>query len=615
MRTTTAIIVAIAGSAAAQPTFVDATDRVGLGGVSTARVLFADLNNDLRPDAVLDRRRVFLNTPGEDGEPRFTELVNTGLPEPANGDCLVFADLDNDGTLDAVLTRNLNVNAEGYAPPPAGTPQRTCWLPGNGDGTFGSPLGSFQEIDAAAPRTTACIAVGDANRDGLLDLYLGNWYTEYGNSVNAFANDLLIQNVGSADEGLLTFNRRALDDAGRRTQPAIDLLDPQPAPAENADESRTERDDPYGRPTYGVMIASLLPGRASAPPQLIELNYGRRWNRLWVHDTVTDGWADEGKALGFAGDLITHGRYPAWLAERARTDPRFAREDEKPFRANGNTFDAALGDIDFDGDLDVFVSEITHGWAGESSDRSRFLVQQRYGAFSSTPRLSVDRLPPDPAIRNWNQGDLFCELLDADHDGRLDLLLSSGDYPDDQRLRLYRQQPDGTFINITAWSGLDNDGSQQISLADVDLDGDTDILVGQTFNRLPAGSRSGRTPRAKLYLNQAVEREQGASLVLRLTGDPARGVNRDALGAVVRIDADLDDNPATPPVRLVRTLVGIGGHAGKQHAFEVHAGLGLARTATVEVDWPGASVSPTVVTVTPGRWAITMDGARSLNGE
>src|SRR5690606_9992401 len=171
-------------------------------------------------------------------------------------------------------------------------------------------------------------------------------------------------------------------------------------------------------------------------PGLLELNYGRRWNRFLAF-SPSGRLEDIGASVGLAGDGITHGRYPEWLKERAKTDPRLERADEKPFRANGNTFDAAVGDIDNDGDFDLFLAEITHAWAGESSDRSRFLVNTRdedgQPAFVSPPELTVDRVPPpspDGKPVSWNQGDLFCELADLDHDGRLDLILSSGDYPD-----------------------------------------------------------------------------------------------------------------------------------------------------------------------------------------
>ena len=59
----------------------------------------------------------------------------------------------------------------------------------------------------------------------------------------------------------------------------------------------------------------------------------------------------------------------------------------------------------------------------------------------------------------------------------------------------------------------------------------------------------------------------------------------------------------------LRYLTGIGGHAGKQHEFIVHVGLGEAESAKrIEVRWPqAAGPSPTVLeNVVPGRHQIRM---------
>jgi hypothetical protein len=671
MRTPLVALLLAAGSAGAEPPvrFTDVTEIVGLGGLAAARVAFADLNGDGRPDAIIDRHRLFLNTPDAKAELgfRFVEVAAAGLPALGARDLIVFADLDGDGIPDAIVTRYAEPAKPSDEPVDgeAAEPARTGWLKGLGGGTFG-PL---QDIGAASRATTSAIAVGDVNLDGRLDLFLGNWYSRYGQSVEAFPGDLLIQSGG---DGEVVFARHPLAEEEQAFDEATDLA---------------------GRPTYGVMMADLIqwaprarptppaedaeaaeegdaatvrtPMHTRRSPQLLELNYGRRANRLWtVEGVVGDAGGrvasrDMAPQLGLDGDAVRHGRYPDWLKIVAQRDARFDRADEKPFRTHGNTFDAAVGDVNNDGQFDLFLAEITHGWAGDSSDRSRLLIASQVEAdplttFVPSPH-SFDRIPPIPApdesgrwpdgwFPRWNQGDLFCEFVDLDHDGLLDVILSSGDYPDaapfDQRLRLYRQHEDGSFHDVTAGSGIDHVGSQQISLGDVDGDGRLDLLVGQSFNRFTpemiaaAGGSEGK-PRVRLFLNRThttgeaapaaapeVRPADGAgdengeepdppmpprvnnAITLTLIGDPAQGVNREALGAIVRLHTSAPGRAAYQS----RQLIGIGGHAGKQHQFLVHFGLGTAeRAERIEIIWPGAyEITTTLPNVSPGHHVVRL---------
>jgi len=311
--------------------------------------------------------------------------------------------------------------------------------------------------------------------------------------------------------------------------------------------------------------------------------------------SANDGqWQDVAQRMKLDGDAIRHGRHPQWLKERAKTDPRFDRDDEPPFRANGNTFDAAVGDFDADGQLDVLLTEITHGWAGESSDPSRVLIREDGFAgplFVARDELSLDRSPIDPTVRSWNQGDIYGAMADLDLDGRLDVLVCSSDYPDNQRLRIWRQQADGSLVDVTSWSGIDHIGAGQPALLDFDLDGDLDVAVGQSFTRLNNAQRAGRAPRIRLFENRSADRDDRASIVLRLQGDPSLGINRDAVGTSVRTITALDGAQIT----RVAHVVGPGGHQGKQGTLALVFAVGPEGAASVEVTWPDRDGTTTLL--------------------
>jgi hypothetical protein len=554
------------------PRLIDITEAVGLGPevvpISVSRLCFTDLDDDGWPDAVIDRHLVFLSRPDESTPigRKYLAVENGGLRAPARGTTTVFADLDGDGYLDAIVGENVDARKDGWTD----HGRRTAWQKGAGDGTFGE----VREIGGVTPATTCAIGVGDVDLDGRLDLLLANWYLEYGASVAAHPNELVTRSAaGWCVEGLPFY----------------------------ADDELEEATDLDGRPTYGAMIARLGGG---ARPDLIELNYGRRWDRVWRwSEEWWGGWRDLAPRFGIDGDDIRHGKYPDWAIERmAQRDPPIELEPEKPFRSNGNSFCCSVGDIDNDGDFDLFLAAIAHGWAGEASDRSRFLVSRLVETgelrFEYEPHRSVDRVPD--GVDNWNQGDLFCALADLDCDTRLDLILSSGDYPDEQVLRVFMQQEDGSFVDRSAEFGIRHDGSQQISLADIDRDGDLDLLAGQTFVRYTKEMKEGRSPLPRIFLNEITEGRR--SLTLRLKGDGERA-NRDALGAIVR--AKLADGTT-----MSRQLIGIGGHAGRQDDFLIHFGLG-EHDAVEElvVIWPDAAeTTQRFAAVAAGQYRLTLDG-------
>lgn len=568
---------------------VEAGRDAGLGDLRASRVAVADLDGDGRPDLIVDRSQVWMNraqsvggadpvsSAGDSGErtlPFRFERIDSGLDDPGDGGVRIFVDLDGDRLPDAVVART------------AGT---TTWQRGTGDGRFAPGIA----IASARTGTVGTIAAGDLDRDGRTDLLIARWYRAYGTSLEADPVDLLLNRAAS--DGTPLFERAPLPEDGA----AFD-----------------ETSDAAGRPLYGAFIAELLDPSLAAPPQLLQLAYGRRWNRLYVRHG--EAWIDRAPALGLDGDADRSGVYPEWLRERARSDPRFDRQTEKPFRANGNTFDAAVGDLDGDGRFDLVLAEITHAWAGPSSDRSRVLLQ-RNDRFETSASYSLDRIPDEgsPEARRWNQGDLFVEMADLDLDGHLDVVLASGDYPDpppfDERLRIFMQDatrgsaersgaapnsdPAGSdvapsavprLVDMTAPVGVDLPGCGQIALADFDGDGRIDLVAGQSFTRFTPAmiEAAGGAPRVRLFLNRAAgDAAPRRAIVLELEGDPALGVAPQPFGAIVEVRSrDPDGSVRTQR----RQLMAPGGHAGKQSQAAIFVGVGDEPLADVRVIWPAA---------------------------
>jgi hypothetical protein len=507
------------------PLFEDVTGAAGLARIESARVAFADLNGDGLPDVLVGGTKLLLNENGR----RFADchseriLAPPGRPAP---NVVQVGDVNNDGRLDLFLGRFIEPERDGYADDGL---RSEVWL---GDGRGGFALVPNSGVGEPPEATiTACFV--DYDRDGNLDLFVGNSYVVYGRGYEA-CPDRLFRGRGDG-----TFEDVTAA-AGLLGVSAIGQAD-----------SR--------RPTYGVTHTDW---NNDGWQDLLVCSYGRQWNRLWRNNgdrTFTDVAAE----TGFDGDAERCGTYP----------PELERTPEPPFRANGNTFDCAVADFNNDGNMDCFLAEIAHWWAGPSSDRSMLLVNlgpaQDY-RFRRAPEM-IER---PHASERWNEGDMHAGWLDVDNDGLLDLLIASSDYPDKQILRLYRQRPDGQFDDWTDRLGFRWRNASQISLADFDRDGATDILVATNDRRLTEEQRSTHSLSIGLFRNVAAARAGNRFLSIRLEGQ--------AVGARVAV--------VTGEQRQIREVYGGLGHAGHRDDAECRFGVGRAESADlVEVRWPDAA--------------------------
>ena len=559
--------------APAPPLFVDVAGAAGLKDVPGKIVALADLNGDGWLDVVLDRRRAFFSDHGT----KLTEtdlgiayptlkvvpMTAEGKPDDAKAaereilpQVLHFADLDGDGDLDAYAGVHsdwewFDEAATKWVTVPECDPgvRTTIWL-NDGQGKFTrGPDSGLTAKDAFGP--ASAVTVVDYDHDGRADLFEGREYRRYG-VLYGCGVDRLWKGDGKGGFEEVT------EQAGM-------MLVAEPGLPNSA------------RPSYGVTAADF---DGDGWTDLLTMAYGRQWNLQWRNQG--DGtFKDIGLATGFAGDDITHGKYPEQVKRPA----------EQPFRSNGNTFDCATSDFDADGDLDCFLGEIQHWWGGDSSDPPALLVNLGKDQGFKFERHSVrDFLPPrEFREKGFNYGDLHAGWLDYDLDGNLDLLIASGDYPDGQFLRLYRQKDDHTFEEVTTAAGFAWEGCGGISIGDFDRDGDPDILVGRSFMRLSAEHRTkymnGITVAAPgLFRNDAGNRSGNHWLNVRLEGQGAGHANRAGLGARIYVTAG-----GRTQMREIRSGSGLGNH---QDPVEQMFGLGKAdKIERVVVRWPDGKLT------------------------
>jgi len=287
----------------------------------------------------------------------------------------------------------------------------------------------------------------------------------------------------------------------------------------------------------------------------------RTWWQHVMHDWNQDGWLDIYTAIDFGEDRL-------WINQRNNTFLNVAREADVHNFFNG--MGIAPGDYDNDGDIDIYVTNITI--------HVKHNVLHRNDSAGSNLQFAEVSEESGVAFAGWAWG---CTFFDADNDGYLDLAVTNG-YKD--RLN-YETDPSRLFRNTGTTPVYFEDVSDAVGFNDTllgfslvaldfDRDGRLDLLqTTQALNDDPS--------RLRLLRNQpGAGVEQNNFLVIR---PRMEGPNHWAIGAVVRARAG--------ELSMTRLITAGTSFMGQEPA-EAHFGLGTAdRVDEVIIEWPDGTES------------------------
>jgi hypothetical protein len=572
-----------------RPAFREATDAWGLTGLVGVRLVAVDFDGDGFIDLHVHRGnaagRERLDDPAarsswllrNDGGRGFVDVTESSgfrqvrggggaEREGRAGSVVSFGDVDGDGDLDAISTVNDSNGDQG--------PDRSELLINGGDGTF--TLGP-DDLPWSLPADNPAAAVFvDYDRDGRLDVWMPR------SSVRGQpAQDHLYRGDGLG--GFTEVTSRA----GMLTAPWGEV------------QTLNE-----GRAHSNAWSGAACDLNGDGWPELLASSYGRSPNHLWQNNG--DGtFANRGVASGYAFDgnqEYLDNQFFACFCQANRSAPRCAEApapritcqqqnwrdplDREPYRNGGNSGSTVCADVDNDGNLDLLTSEIQHWWAGEGSDESELLFNTGAADVAfERPGNAATGLTRELPSGSWDKGDMTNAVFDFDNDGWKDVFIGSSDYPGTRAL-LWHQSSPRRFSAVETSDFFEHTRSHGVAVADFDNDGDLDVVVGHSRSRCGGATDCYETQQIRLFLNEL----SGNFVQLDLEG--GLGANLDAVGARVSVTTG----------GLTQTFeVGGGyGHFGAQAPHRVHAGLGPACEATVEVVWPDAARTTETATLPAG---------------
>lgn len=575
--------------------FTDISEEMGVQTLNAlgTQITIADIDGDKWPDVyttMTSKLREDQNEPQnlykllKNVKGRIFEDITftSGLFAAKNGTnglastYVVFADMNNDGFQDAFNVVYVDKNTllddsfeEDYS---------RVYL-NNGDGTFKYIGGNFILEDYFS--AIAGVTFLDYDHDGIIDMFLGRHYNNYG-YLESCEQDTLMKGSGNG-----VFENVVNGTSGLETV--------------KADDDSLAKGN-FNKPTWGV-TACDVDGDGFA--DILTSSYGRSYNMLYRNKgdgtfedlSISSNFAhDDNENYGddqfFAcyceaesnkdtdycsistGALISCDGVNGW-------EPGFS---DQPYRLGGNSAGTLCGDFDGDGDIDLFQIELAHWHIGQASDKSQLIMNDGF------PEKPLKRLSEEESgitrkrSGSWNDGDLGGLAADFDNDGKLDIYILSSDYPGTKSM-LFQQQADGKFSETAKDAGAQVLRAHGGAFVDIDRDGDYDLIVGTSFMRWATTDTDGKKKPEEQWI-KVLRNDTGQDankVIIDISGSTA---NRDAIGAKIIVKAG--------GKQFVREVQGAYGLNGFQNDHLQIIGLGdICEVEGIEIHWPDKENSVT----------------------
>jgi len=462
--------------------FIDVASGLPSSTDNTWAIALGDVDGDGDLDALVGNQgqdRLFLN----DGSGMFTNATATHLPGiPDDTGSVSLADVDGDGDLDALIGTGLpqlfsfpeqdrlylNDGTGSFSDATArNLPSLVAWtnavalgdVDGDGDldavaGITLAPgkrvlrndgTGAWTDVTTTSlgfvpTEATADVALGDADGDGDLDLFVANGLPFFSPSPEPVR---LYSNTGSGAFSDVTAASLPFGLSVKAT--CLELGDV---------DGDGDVDAFVGRSGPNVILTNS--GVGSGTFTAANIPYVDYTLDIALGDVDGDGFLDAFVANAGQNRLYRNSGVGPFLNVTGTHLPSML----------DTTSSVALGDVDGDGDLDAFLGNGHPFIAFGFPEQNRLYLNGGTGVFTDVTATSLS-----PFLDHT----VAVSLADLDGDGDLDAFVANYS----QRNRLLRNDGTGHFADITA-SSMPNvtDLDLAVAMGDVDGDGDVDAIAG-----------------------------------------------------------------------------------------------------------------------------------------